>query len=108
MVNIMFVTPAKSQLTTIKSQEGAKKKLLGGSGQNFKLEKIGNSIRTGPWKTKLDEALNIWSKVIRMHIGLIICHFLVSAVSITESQKNKIMGKTGFYGLSACRGSAVE
>ena len=30
------------------------------------------------------------------------------SVSITESPKNKIMGETGFYGLSACRGSAVE
>ena len=54
------------------------------------------------------KALTIWSKVMRMHIGLIICHFLVSAVSITESPKNKIMGKTGFYGLFACRGSAIE
>ena len=44
----------------------------------------------------------------RMHIGLITCHFLVSVVSNTESPKNKIMGKTGFYGLSSCRGSAVE
>ena len=51
---------------------------------------------------------HIWSKVMRMYIGLIICHFLVSAVSITKSQKNKIMGKTDFYGLSACQGSAVE
>ena len=50
----------------------------------------------------------IWSKVIRMHIGLIIFHFLVSAVSITESLKNKITGKIGFYGLSACRESAVN
>ena len=50
----------------------------------------------------------IWSKVMRRNIGLMICHFLVSAVSITESPKNKIMGKTGFYGLSACQGSAVE
>ena len=55
-----------------------------------------------------ERSVIIWSKVMRSHIGLIICHFLVSAVSITESPKNKIMGKTGFYGLSACRGSAVE
>ena len=29
-------------------------------------------------------------------------------MSITESPKNKIMGETGFYGLSACRGSSVD
>ena len=44
----------------------------------------------------------------RMHIGLIICHFLLSTVSITESPKNKIMGKSGLYGLYPCRGSPVK
>ena len=61
-----------------------------------------------------DRGLIFWNQahyMVKAHeddIGLIIYHFLVSAVSITESPKNKIMGKTGFYGSSACQGSAVE
>ena len=44
----------------------------------------------------------------RMHIGLIICHFLLSTVSITESPKNKIIGKSGLYGLYPYQGSPVK
>ena len=35
-------------------------------------------------------------------------HFLLSTVTITESPKNKIMGKSGLYGLYPCRGSPVK
>ena len=33
----------------------------------------------------------------RMHIDLIICHFLLSTVSITEGPKNKIVRKSGIH-----------
>ena len=33
---------------------------------------------------------------------------LLLNVAITEARKTKNMGKTGFYGLSPCRGNAVE
>ena len=59
-------------------------------------------------KSRSVKSIHIWSKVMRMHIGLIICHFLLSTVSITESPKNKIMGKAGLYGLYPCRGSPVK
>ena len=38
----------------------------------------------------------IWSNFMRMHIGLKICHFLQSVVSITEGPK-KIMRKSGTH-----------
>ena len=42
-----------------------------------------------------------------MHIGYKICHFLLLNVTITDTRKNKNMGKTGLYGMSPCRGSTV-
>ena len=33
----------------------------------------------------------------RMHIGLTICYFLLSTVSITEGPKNKIIKKSGIH-----------
>ena len=51
---------------------------------------------------------SIWSEIMRMHIGLLICHFLLSTLSITKSTKNKMMGKSGLYGLYPCWGSPVK
>ena len=44
----------------------------------------------------------------RMHIGLEICHFLQSVVSITEGQKNKIMRKSGIHSSVPCWDSTLE
>ena len=44
----------------------------------------------------------------RTHIGLKICHFLQSVVSITEGPKNKIMRKSGIHSSAPCRGSTLE
>ena len=40
-------------------------------------------------------------------MGKKICHFLLN-VTINEASKTKIMGETGFYGFSPCRGSTVK
>ena len=48
----------------------------------------------------------IWS--MRMHIGLTICHFLQSVVSITEGPKNKIMRKSGIHSSLPCWDSTLE
>ena len=44
----------------------------------------------------------------RTHIGLKICHFLQSVVSITEGSKNKIMRKSGIHSSARCRDSTLE
>ena len=44
----------------------------------------------------------------RTHIGLKICHFLLSVVSITEGPKNKIMRKSGIHSSVPCRDSTLE
>ena len=44
----------------------------------------------------------------RTHIGLKICHFLQSVVSITEGPKNKIMRKSGIHSSVPCRDSTLE
>ena len=43
-----------------------------------------------------------------MHIGLKICHFLLSVVSITEGPKNKIMRKSAIHSFVPCRDSTFE
>ena len=50
----------------------------------------------------------IWSNFMRMHIGLKICHFLQSVVSITEGPKNKIIRKSGIHSSVPCRDSTLE
>ena len=50
----------------------------------------------------------IWSNFMRTHIGLKICHFLQSVVSITEGPKNKIMRKSGIHSSVPCRDSTLE
>ena len=50
----------------------------------------------------------IWSNFMRTHIGLKICHFLQSVVSITEGPKNKIMRKSGIHSSAPCRDSTLE
>ena len=52
--------------------------------------------------------MNIWSNFMRMHIGLKICHFLQSVVSITEGPKNKIIRKSGIHSSVPCRDSTLE
>ena len=49
----------------------------------------------------------IWLKIMRMHIGLKICNFLLLNITITEVRK-KIMRKTGIYVLFPYRGSTVK
>ena len=44
----------------------------------------------------------------RTHIGLKICHFLLSVVSITEGPENKIMRKSGIHSSVPCRDSILE
>ena len=44
----------------------------------------------------------------RMHIGLKICHFLPSVVSITEGPENKIMRKSGIHSSFLCSCSTLE
>ena len=51
---------------------------------------------------------HIWSNIMRTHIGLKICHFLQSVVSITEGPKNKIMRKSGIHSSVPCRDSTLE
>ena len=46
--------------------------------------------------------------MMRMHIGLKICHFLLSPVSITEGPKNKIMRKSGIHSSVPCRDSTLQ
>ena len=46
--------------------------------------------------------MSIWSNFMRTHIGLKICHFLLSVVSITEGPKNKIMKKSGIHSSIPC------
>ena len=50
----------------------------------------------------------IWSNFMRTHIGLKICHFLQSVVSITEGPKNKIIKKSGIHSSAPCRDSTLE
>ena len=50
----------------------------------------------------------IWSNFMRMHIGLKICHFLHSVVSITGGPKNKIMRKSVIHSYVPCWDSALE
>ena len=50
----------------------------------------------------------IWSNLMRTHICLNICHYLLSVVSITEGPKNKIMRKSCLYGLYPSLGSPVK
>ena len=82
---------------------GVQKSVAPKNGVEFPQESIGviqhlaTLVSFGPVWPRMVPYGSIWSKVMRIHIGLIICHFLVSGVSITESPKNKIMGKTGFY-----------
>ena len=52
--------------------------------------------------------INIWSNIMRTHIGLKICHFLQSVVSITEGPKNKIIRKSGIHSSVPCRDSTLE
>ena len=51
---------------------------------------------------------NIWSNFMRTHIGLKICHFLQSVVSITKGQKNKIMRKSGIQSSVPFRDRTLE
>ena len=44
----------------------------------------------------------------RMHIGLKICHFLQSVVSISEGSKNKIMRISGIHSHVLCWDSTLE
>ena len=44
----------------------------------------------------------------RTHIGLKICHFLPSVVSITEGPENKIMRKSGIHSSFLCSCSTLE
>ena len=46
--------------------------------------------------------------MMRMHIDLAICHFLLLTVIITEVAKNENMGKTGYHGSLPCWDSTVE
>ena len=50
----------------------------------------------------------IWSNIMRMHIGLKICHFLQSVVSITKGPKNKIMRISGINSCVPCWDSTLE
>ena len=43
-----------------------------------------------------------------MHIGLPICHFLLSTVSIPEGPKNKIMRKSGIHSSGPCRDRTLK
>ena len=52
--------------------------------------------------------MHIWSNFMRTHIGLKICHFLQSVVSITEGPKNKIIRKSGIHSSVPCRDSTLE
>ena len=51
---------------------------------------------------------HIWLKMMRMHIDLKICHFLLMTVSIAEARNSKNKGKAGIHGPSPCRGSTTE
>ena len=46
--------------------------------------------------------------MMRMHIGLEICHFLLLIVSIPEAGKSKNMGKTCIHGPSPSWGSTTK
>merc|ERR1712055_800989 len=48
---------------------------------------------------------HIWSNIMRTHIGLKVCHFLLSVVSITEGPENKIRRKSGIHSSVPCRDS---
>ena len=50
----------------------------------------------------------IWLKMMRMHIDLKICHFLLFTLSIAEAGKSKNKGETGIHGPSLCRGSTTK
>ena len=50
----------------------------------------------------------IWLKMMRMHIDLKICHFLLLTVSISEAGKLKNKLKIGIHGPSLCRGSTTK
>ena len=52
--------------------------------------------------------MNILSNFMRTHIGLKICHFLLSVVSITEGPENKIMRKFCIHSSVPCRDSTLE
>ena len=56
----------------------------------------------------LGETTHIWSNFMRTHIGLKICHFLPSVVSITEGPENKIMRKSGIHSSFLCSCSTLE
>ena len=56
----------------------------------------------------LEQAQNKWSNFIWMHIGLTICHFLLSVVSITGGPKNKILRKSGIHSSVPCWNSTLE
>ena len=51
---------------------------------------------------------DIWLKMMRMHIDLKICHFLLFTLSIAEAGKSKNKGETGIHGPSLCRGSTTK
>ena len=44
----------------------------------------------------------------RTHIGLKICHFLLSVVSITEGPENQIMWESGIHSSVPCQDSTLE
>ena len=46
--------------------------------------------------------------MMRMHIDLKICHFLLFTLSIAEAEKSKNKGETGIHGPSLCRGSTTK
>ena len=50
----------------------------------------------------------IWLKMMRMHIDLKICHFLLFTLSIAEAGKSKNKGETGIHGPSLCWGSTTK
>ena len=81
---------------------------------NFKLEDEiallpGSASTSTLAEVSLIITLNhIWSNFMRMHIGLKICHFLQSVVSIIEGPKNKIMSKSDIHSSVPCRDSALE
>ena len=52
--------------------------------------------------------MHIWLKMMRMHIDLKICHFLLFTLSIAEAGKSKNKGETGIHGPSLCRGSTTK
>ena len=52
---------------------------------------------------KIIECKDIWSNFMRRHIGLKICHFLQSVLSITEGpKKTKLLRKSGIHSSIPC------